>query len=445
MDDFSDDGLDELNEETLRELETKALQLTQPPSKPDDLQEYFDDDYDDDEFDHTVVIDELNGQPARHPVISGLPGAHRPRAPAVSAALGSHSRPPRPPQAYPALPQAPPLPTQSRPTPPPAFPPTSRHGYAATARASHAPLPGQQRTDVETLQAQLRALETELLTAKGEAALVRSKLEEAKTAHQTDVTRLKKQNTEQLAKHDHMLQAAVAAEKSATTELEFTRQDLRAELDRTRKGRADAGPVTPRKGGGRANAGAVVADGFDDMEMLPSPSKQQGRRPKDSAAVAVPVYDRTPTKAKRKRPAVDSPVMALETQADDDVEMAGLTADPTADPFSARPTAAAAAAAAAAAVSKWAKPSVPWFDVSETPLAPPWRYPSWTRKIDANQMYIYTRSFYRGYCLTGASASPRRSISSLTMPYRRTRRKALLQLSLVGCRWTIQTTRWRGR
>jgi len=95
----------------------------------------------------------------------------------------------------------------------------------------------------------------------------------------------------------------------ATTELQFARQDLREELTRTKARRKDkdggAGPSTPRK-----NRAWGVPDGFDDVEILgTSPNKGQARR-REAAG------DRTPTK-KRKRPVVDSPTFALETEGGD--------------------------------------------------------------------------------------------------------------------------------
>ncbi len=329
MDDFSDDGLDDLNENVLQELEANALQFTQaqqaiyigtqdaplPQRPPNDVVALEDDD-----LDNTVVIDEVARLPARRPVEQRLPPAPQLRSAQSGAPLTSRPSPrPPPPPRYPASSQAvaPPRaypqrpPTQARPQPPGA-PPSTRY---AVALPSQAPLADGQ-SNIEALQAHVRALEADLLAARGEAALVRSRFEDANKTHEADVARLRKQNAEQLAQQERVLEAAVAAEKTATTELEFTRQDLREEMDKSRRGRPEPTATTPRKkGGGRSNWN--VADGFDDMEILPSPTKQQGRRTKETAAVAVPVYDRTPTKGKRKRPAVDSPVMALETHSDD--------------------------------------------------------------------------------------------------------------------------------
>jgi hypothetical protein len=62
-----------------------------------------------------------------------------------------------------------------------------------------------------------------------------------------------------------------------------------------------------------------MADGFDGVEILSSPSKTQTLRRKDSNPTALPASERTPTKGKRKRPVVDSPTFALETDGGDAV------------------------------------------------------------------------------------------------------------------------------
>ena len=64
-----------------------------------------------------------------------------------------------------------------------------------------------------------------------------------------------------------------------------------------------------------------ISDGFEDVEMAGSPSK--GQRSRNVGAIASAMVEpparpaRTPTKGKRKRPAVDSPVAALETHSED--------------------------------------------------------------------------------------------------------------------------------
>ncbi|KAG8167250.1 hypothetical protein KVR01_002939 [Diaporthe batatas] len=251
MDDFSDDGFDDLNATTLQELENNAIQLTQArqlaPTQPVPVN---DDDYglEDDDLDDTVVIDEA---------------AHLP------------------------------------------------------------PAPIQQNRDPQlaALQARVRALENDLRSARGETSIVRSKYERSVATHEAEVSKLKKQNAEALAKQERLVEAAVHAEKAAATELQFTRQDLREELQKSKKGRkepTEATFSTPRKN--KANSFKNIADGFDDVEILPSPSKAQGGgKGKGKGSILAP-GDRTPSRAKRKRPAIDSPVAALEVE--DDTVMA---------------------------------------------------------------------------------------------------------------------------
>jgi hypothetical protein len=173
---------------------------------------------------------------------------------------------------------------------------------------------GNQTEIIAALQAQLSTLQSELTSAKGEAAIVRSKYEKFQTSHEAEVARLKRLNAEQLAKQERAVEAALAAEKNATTELHFAQQDLKEELGRAKVvKRKDDLNMTPKK----KNKTWAVADGFDEVEILPSPGKGQGKRRGDPGPVAVPLADRTPTKGKRKRPAVDSPVMALEVHSED--------------------------------------------------------------------------------------------------------------------------------
>lgn len=171
----------------------------------------------------------------------------------------------------------------------------------------------------------MRALENDLNSARGEVSIVRSKHDKSVAAHDAEVARLKKQNAEALAKQERLVETALHAEKAAATELQFTRQDLREELQRSKKQRTESvqsGTSTPRKN--KANGKKNVADGFDDVEVLPSPSKGLGGAKGKSKMVPLALGERTPTKGKRKRPAVDSPVTALEVE--DDVVMVDAAA-----------------------------------------------------------------------------------------------------------------------
>jgi hypothetical protein len=166
----------------------------------------------------------------------------------------------------------------------------------------------------------VRALEAELNSAKGEAAIIRSNSTKAQQDFAGEIARLRKLNAEQEAKAQRVTEAAIAKEKSATTELEFLQRDMQ-EVNARAKRRDTAAP-THRPSAAATAAGTTtpkkstktwaMADGFDDLEMIPSPLKSRGKS-RDGGAVAAPIGERTPTRNKRKRAMVDSPVMALET------------------------------------------------------------------------------------------------------------------------------------
>ncbi|POS73962.1 DNA repair protein Rad26 [Diaporthe helianthi] len=387
MDDFSDDGFDDLNVTALQELENNAIQMTQAqqlgPTQPLLVK---DDDYglEDDDLDDTVVIDEAAQlpvrpsvererhspaqapslvqdssalQPARliqqprwqQPATGPVPSQYQPAR--LSASSSSRPVPPRPMMPHhmgppPPAPSTanrlaprpthtqytgthqPPPPPAPAPTPHPHPPPPSRPTYPQDQASQQPPTAIQQNRDAQfaALQARVRALENDLHSARGEASIVRSKYERSVATHEAEVSRLKKQNAEALAKQERLVEAAVHAEKAAATELQFTRQDLRDELQKSKKGRKESTEAifsTPRKS--KANSSKNIADGFDDVEILPSPSKAQGGlKGKGKGAILAP-GERTPSRAKRKRPAVDSPVTALEVE--DDSVMADADAD----------------------------------------------------------------------------------------------------------------------
>lgn len=360
MDDFSDDGFDDLPDNALQELENTAIQFTQAQTQiqqPSQPREVFDLDFEDDDLDDTVVFDELAQHPAKPPQLpqgrvapavtqprqqwSATPVAHshtalsnRPRYPNSSqtgAAPYGQQGPPssaRPASTF----QRPP--SRVVPPPRPAHPTTGRHqqhaGFTGQQSQFTAPQPtgGAPNEIIAALQARVNALQKDLTTTKGESALLRSKLQDAQAAHEADLQRLRKANAEQLAKQERIAEQALAAEKTAATELQFVQQDLKdgsrhrkgKKPDKEKDGNHDVGSTTPKKGAGaRTNWG--MADGFDDMELVPSPSKGATRRSRDPVAIQPPILsqvERTPTKGKRKRPAVDSPLLELET---DDVVM----------------------------------------------------------------------------------------------------------------------------
>lgn len=156
-------------------------------------------------------------------------------------------------------------------------------------------------------------LEANLTASKGEVSILRSKYNKATNTHDVEMAKLKKQNAEQLARQERIAEDALNAKQTATTELQFTREDLKAELGRTKTKKKD-GTTTPKK----AKAWGQ-ADGFDGLEIMSSPSKVQAQRRKDSSGAtgsASAQGERTPSKGKRKRPVVNSPSFALETESE---------------------------------------------------------------------------------------------------------------------------------
>ncbi|KAJ4422890.1 hypothetical protein N0V82_002416 [Gnomoniopsis sp. IMI 355080] len=369
MDDFSDDGFDDLNDTTLQELENNAIQLTQaqklnqtqPTQLLTDNDEYG---LEDDDLDDTVVIDEAAHLPVRHSVERQVQVPAYPTTAQSSLAQEPRSLPsrgvqqprwqqsasgPRPPTQYQSTRPAasssirngpprssitqrmapPPLPVPNR-----AIPVDSQHRRpepppTSSFRPLHQPNQSSSQNPtglVEALQARVRALENDLNSARGEVSIVRSKHDKSVAAHDAEIARLKKQNTEALAKQERLVEAAIHAEKAASTELQFTRQDLREELQRSKKQRTESvqsGTSTPKKN--KVNGRKNVADGFDDVEILPSPSKGQGGAKGKNKVPSVAPGERTPSRGKRKRTIVDSPVTALEVE--DDVVMVDAVAN----------------------------------------------------------------------------------------------------------------------
>ncbi|KAK1624547.1 DNA repair protein Rad26 [Colletotrichum phormii] len=356
MDEFHDDDFDELNDTTLQELENNAIQFTQaqrkqdsqsqtlpPPHDPSQVENYDDLEFEDDDLDDAEVTNELlppvtrpavdktisqqqlqHPQPhtARHPP---LPPQQRWNPPPVHNPPTLSSRPRYPPpvpsynapvasqrfqSAHHAAPYRPPPSQFARPAPPS----STRFNPPQSQSQLHA-APG--NDVVAALQQRLRALESELNSARGEASIIRTNSTKAELDHAAEVSRLKKQNAEQAAKQERAVEAAIAAERQATTELQFLQRDMKDASTRPRRREnvpmpAAPGTTTPKK----TVKTWGVADGFDDMDIAPSPTKTRGKS-RDTGSVAIPLSERTPTKGKRKRPPVDSPVMALETDAQD--------------------------------------------------------------------------------------------------------------------------------
>ncbi|KAK0670123.1 hypothetical protein QBC41DRAFT_248533 [Cercophora samala] len=237
-----------------------------------------------------------------------------------------------PPPQYPQVPSSRPIPYHappsqrpappSRPLPPPrpqhvpthsqfARPPVSavQRPYALQPSQPAQPAgpgPGPQGDIIAQLQSQLAAAQSELATARGEALIIRSKYDKVQTDRDSEVARLKKLHEETVARHERELDNYRAKTRNVTTELQFARQDLREGLGRGKSRKKD-GATTPKK-----NKFWGQADGFNDVEVVSSPSKSS--RKKDAVAAIQAVTERTPTKAgKRKRGHVfDSPKHGLE-------------------------------------------------------------------------------------------------------------------------------------
>lgn len=329
MDEFSDDDLDALNVNTLQELENNAIQFTQKKYLPTQIHDFEDDDLDDAIVqDKSILLPEKSAPiPSRVapqqqttwggplPVSVPVPASRYRPQPIVSSSRHSllpptSSRPLQQPDSHAPVPSY----SQIRPPTPLARPPPS---IPPRYQASQAPRqPGPSSHELSSLQTQILDLRTRLTTKDGEIGIVRKRLEKTREDHERELQALKKQAADQIAKHERALEAAKAAQQAATTELQFTRRDLKDELDRAKR---KDGPTTPKKNAAAKSWG--IADGFEDVEIAGSPGK--GQRGRNTGAVASAVAEssmrlaRTPTKGKRKRLAVDSPVTALETHSED--------------------------------------------------------------------------------------------------------------------------------
>ncbi|KAL2753122.1 hypothetical protein ACRALDRAFT_2112952 [Sodiomyces alcalophilus JCM 7366] len=427
MDDYSDDGFDELNQDILQELENHAIvQFTQAQTQartraqapaqektreitraetqtkarqsngsiPVPVQAQGPGSYEvieieDDDLDDSELINGLLPPASRAPGQSkppvpppppppAAPPAHpqrgqlnRPLAERATLAHHSSSQQQQQWNARPGLPPAPSythppssgriLPPGSTPSrPPPHRPPHGQFVRPPPTSTAHQASQGPPRNPSSSatasndifaaLQQRVRVLEAELYTARGEIAIIRSNSTKAQQEHTAELGRVQKQNAEQQAKNQRLVEQALAAEKNATTELQFLQRDLQEASARAR--RKDPTAAAPKQTGatatgragiattpGKTNKTWSVADGFDDMDMVVSPTKGRART-RDAGAVAIPPAERTPSKGKRKRPTLESPVMALETH-EADVPMAedGEAAAPSPVSYAAAPNA----------------------------------------------------------------------------------------------------------
>ncbi|KAH8809166.1 DNA repair protein-like protein Rad26 [Xylogone sp. PMI_703] len=311
-DDFDDDALDLLPANALEELENNAIRYTQaqtqavhlnaPPSSD------YGDDFEDDDLDDAVVIDEAKSTPAvtgirrnilpysspkqnRRPQWDNLAGNT-----ALTATLANRQR---------LNGSAAPPVQSSRPV---------SNASSRTHAFSTQPDPLPNLEDLQKQIDELRRERNELIetvNAKaGEIAIVRSKQEQTVKQYEKELANVRKLNTEQLAKQEKALEAAKIAEKHAAIERDFIKQDLAEESERVRrlnrareieKKEAAGIATTPKK-----KKTLTHRDGFDDDEIeVLSPSKLSPSRLRRTVA--------SPSKlaGKRKRK-VDSPVAALD-------------------------------------------------------------------------------------------------------------------------------------
>lgn len=338
LDEFSDDGLDDLPDNALQELENNAITFTQAqqqirqPTQPQHVQqgEYTDFGWDEDEdLDTSEVINQAGAPVGRPPVDNSLP---KQQTPSNQQSLTRRPPPPnpqwnpnidpvnRPNSATLAARDRFPGPSQQnlnigRPQPSQFAKPLLPQRFAPSQQQPSSQFQQHPDNVLSALQQRVRALETELNVARGEVSITRANSKKQDQEHSNEVARLKKLNADQAEKQERMIQAAVAAEKTASTELQFLQQDMREVKNQPKRKTSDQNNAGQKQGTPSKKKSWAVADGFDGMEIA-SPSKGQGRA-RNAGTVAQNLGERTPTKNKRKRPAVDSPVMALDTVTDD--------------------------------------------------------------------------------------------------------------------------------
>ncbi|KAL2891755.1 DNA repair protein Rad26 [Ceratocystis lukuohia] len=208
--------------------------------------------------------------------------------------------------------------------------PAALHASQAYAPNSTLPLNVAEvdTSDALELQRRISLLTQQLNSAKGETAIVRSKLERTSKDHEVSLAAVRQRHDAQISTFKQTLEAAQTAEKIAKTELKFLQQELRDSDSRNRRpvgvrdnhqsglstvstststSLAGKPPTTPRK----ATKTWALADGFDDIDLAPSPGKRASR---SVSGILPSGLERTPTKNKRKRNVLDSPVPQLDME-----------------------------------------------------------------------------------------------------------------------------------
>ncbi|KAG4433559.1 hypothetical protein IFR05_010955 [Cadophora sp. M221] len=311
---FGDDDLDTLPEAALEELENNAIQFTQAQTQAARLQpppsSDYGDDFDDEDLDDAVVIDQSRTVPS---------------APSYSNRNVFGQPPQRDqfrPQQHPN--PSPILPNRQRPNPPPKYSQPNRYqprpatpqNDSMQAEQGSAPST-QTNSEVERLQSiieeltkERNALKVDVSSKAGEISIVRSKHETIIREYEREIAAQRRITEDKMANQQKALEAARIAEKNAATERDFIKRDLAEESERVRKlNKAREAEkkgldlvTTPKK-----KKALPHRDGFDDdeIEVLSpsriSPSKFQKR---NAGSPSKP--------GKRKRKTAESPASALQ-------------------------------------------------------------------------------------------------------------------------------------
>ncbi|KAM5464028.1 hypothetical protein MauCBS54593_007204 [Microsporum audouinii] len=171
----------------------------------------------------------------------------------------------------------------------------------------------------ERLAQELAAATASEEARAGEIAIIRANQVKIEKNHNRQITALKNAMDEETKKYRAEIEAALMESKRLVAENGFLKHDLQEEAYRASKlqhnfrskPKDDNPPTTPRK-----SKPLPLRDGFDDEELMVSPTKSAGRRSKRGTPV---------TSNKRKRVVDDSPIpIALELS-----QSLGATADDT--------------------------------------------------------------------------------------------------------------------
>ncbi|EKD18276.1 DNA repair protein Rad26 [Drepanopeziza brunnea f. sp. 'multigermtubi' MB_m1] len=307
-------------EDALEELENNAIQFTQaqaqtqaPRYQPPPSSDYGDE-FDDEDLDDAIVVDESRSTPAlTHYPHRSIPGQASQREHLrpfphgnTNHILANRQCPIPPTDSNQPLPSHPVRShTQSRAAVPEDDSLRVEQGSAAQTEANSEV--ERLKRMVEELRKETNSLKNEVNAKAGEISIVRSKHETTVKEYEREIAAQRKLGEEKLAKQQKALEAARIAEKNAATERDFIKRDLAEETERVRKlnkareveRKVSDLTTTPKK-----KKALPHRDGFDDDEMdilspsRISPSKFQKRN--------------TPSKpGKRKRKTVESPAGAL--------------------------------------------------------------------------------------------------------------------------------------